>query len=62
MAEAIRLSRPATRVPLVASVIAVGAGLVWSLGALMARIADRTDAWQYLIWRSVAITRPAAPS
>jgi drug/metabolite transporter (DMT)-like permease len=35
--------------------MAVAAGLVWSLGALMARIADHTDAWQYLIWRSIGI-------
>ena len=55
MAEVIRLDRPTTRVPLLASVMAFSAGLVWSLGALMARVADQTDAWQYLIWRSIGI-------
>lgn len=35
--------------------MAFGAGLVWSLGALMARLAGETDAWQYLIWRSIGV-------
>ncbi len=43
------------RVPLFASMLAFGAGVVWSLGALMARLADGADAWQYLIWRSIGI-------
>ena len=55
MADTIRLGRSTTSVPLLASLMAVSAGLVWSLGALMARIADQTDAWQYLIWRSIGI-------
>ena len=45
----------AIRIPLLASTMAFAAGLVWSLGALMARLADDTDAWQYLIWRSIGI-------
>lgn len=44
-----------TRVPILASLMAFGAGVVWSLGALTARLSDDTDAWQYLIWRSVGI-------
>ncbi len=35
--------------------MALGAGVVWSLGALFARLADRADAWQYLLWRSLGI-------
>ncbi len=42
-------------VPLVASAMAVGAGAVWSLGVVTARFADQSDAFQYLIWRSVGI-------
>lgn len=38
-----------------ASLLAFGAGVVWSLGALAARLAGRSDAWQYLIWRSVGV-------
>lgn len=48
-------SKGTHQVPLVASVMAFGAGLVWSLGTLTARLADHSDAWQYLIWRSVGI-------
>jgi len=29
--------------------------MVWSLGSLTARLAGHSDAWQYLIWRSVGI-------
>ncbi len=50
--------RPApapARLSLVPSLMALGAGLVWSLGALTTRLADSTDAWQYLMWRSLAI-------
>jgi len=43
------------RVPLVASLLAVGAGVVWSFGAITANKADGADTFQYLIWRSVAI-------
>ena len=43
------------RIPLVASAMALGAGAVWSLGAVTARLADRSDAFQYLIWRSIGI-------
>ena len=35
--------------------MALGAGVVWSLGALAARLANHADAWQYLLWRSIAI-------
>lgn len=41
--------------PLFASFLGFGAGVVWSVGALAARLADDADAWQYLIWRSVGI-------
>ena len=45
-----------TRNPgVVAPAMAIGAGLVWSLGVLTARLASHTDAWQYLIWRSIGI-------
>lgn len=43
------------RVPLIAAAMALGAGVVWSLGAIAARWADRTDAFQYLVWRSIGI-------
>ena len=46
---------PAVHVPFVASLIALGSGVVWSFGAVTARLADESDAFQYLIWRSVAI-------
>ncbi len=45
----------ADAVPLLASLVALGSGVVWSFGAVTARLADRSDAFQYLIWRSVAI-------
>lgn len=35
--------------------VGLGAGVVWSLGALCARSAKGTSAWQYLTWRSIAI-------
>ena len=44
-----------TRVPIVASLLVAGAGLVWSLGAVTARLAKHTDAWQYLVWRSIGV-------
>jgi drug/metabolite transporter, DME family len=46
---------PPGRVPFVASLIALGSGVVWSFGAVTARLADETDAFQYLIWRSIAV-------
>ena len=45
----------AATVPFLASLVALGSGVVWSFGAVTARLADRSDAFQYLIWRSVAI-------
>lgn len=57
MTDAIRgetRHRPAT-VPFGASAMALGAGLVFSLGALLAREATHADVWQYLIWRSIGI-------
>lgn len=44
-----------TRVPLVASLCVAAAGLIWSLGALTARLSKHTDAFQYLVWRSVGV-------
>jgi len=44
-----------SRIPFVASAMALGAGAVWSFGAVTARLADDTDAFQYLIWRSIGI-------
>ena len=35
--------------------MALGAGAVWSFGAVTARLADEADAFQYLIWRSIGI-------
>jgi drug/metabolite transporter (DMT)-like permease len=43
------------RVPLVASAMAVGAGVVWAMGAVTIKLADETDAWQYLVWRSIGV-------
>lgn len=43
------------RTPLVASAMGLGAGVVWSFGAIAARLADGADAFQYLVWRSVGI-------
>ncbi len=43
------------RLPIVASLLAVGAGIVWSFGAIASRLADDSDAFQYMIWRSVGI-------
>ena len=44
-----------THVPLGASAAALASGLLWSFGAVTARLADDADAFQYLIWRSIAI-------
>ena len=49
------LNEGPARSVLVPSLMALGAGVVWSLGALIARLADGADAWQYLLWRSFAI-------
>lgn len=46
---------PNERIPVGASMMALGAGAVWSLGAILAKLSDRADAFQYLIWRSVGI-------
>jgi drug/metabolite transporter, DME family len=43
------------RIPFVASAMALGAGTVWSFGAIIARKAEGADAFQYLVWRSVGI-------
>ena len=43
------------RGPAVGSIMAVLAGLIWSFGAVTARLADGSDAFQYLAWRSVGI-------
>jgi len=45
----------AEAVPFLASLVALGSGVVWSFGAIAARLADQSDAFQYLIWRSLAI-------
>lgn len=37
------------------SSLALTAGAVWSFGAITARLADGSDAFQYLLWRSVGI-------
>ncbi|MEO7371439.1 MAG: DMT family transporter [Ilumatobacteraceae bacterium] len=44
-----------SRTPIGASVMAMGAGVVWSFGAVTARVAKHTDAFQYLLWRSVGV-------
>ncbi|CAN5393253.1 DMT family transporter [soil metagenome] len=43
------------RLPVVASMLALGSGIVWSLGIVTARKANHTDAFQYLIWRSIGV-------
>ncbi len=35
--------------------MALTAGLIWSFGAVTARLADGADAFQYLLWRSIGI-------
>jgi drug/metabolite transporter, DME family len=44
-----------TDIPIVASIMALGAGVVWSFGAVTARLARHADAFQYLVWRSVGV-------
>lgn len=41
------------RLPVVPSLLAVTAGVVWGFGTILKRVADQTDAFQYLIWRSI---------
>ncbi len=43
------------RLPLVASLMALGAGIVWSFGGITSRLADHTDAFQYMVWRSIGV-------
>ena len=44
-----------SHIPIAASLMALGAGVVWSFGAVSARMADHADPFQYLIWRSVGV-------
>ncbi len=46
-----------SHIPLTASLMALGAGIVWSFGGLFVRLTDdaNTSAWQYLVWRSVGV-------
>jgi len=48
-------SRRSTGIPIAASAMALGAGVVWSFGAVTARSAKHADPFQYLIWRSVGV-------
>ena len=48
-------SRQTTNIPIAASIMALGAGVVWSFGAVTARMAKHADPFQYLIWRSVGV-------
>ncbi|MCY7298458.1 MAG: DMT family transporter, partial [Ilumatobacteraceae bacterium] len=41
--------------PVVASLMAIGSGIVWSFGAILKRLSEDVDAFQYLIWRSLGI-------
>jgi len=41
--------------PVVASLMAIGSGIVWSFGAILKRLSEDVDAFQYLIWRSIGI-------
>jgi drug/metabolite transporter (DMT)-like permease len=43
------------RLPLLASLMGLGAGVVWSFGGITSRLADRTDAFQYMVWRSIGV-------
>ena len=45
----------ATRAGALAPLLALSAGAVWSFGTVLARAADGSDAFQYLIWRSIGI-------
>lgn len=48
-------SIPHQQLPLVGSLMAIGAGFVWSLGVITAKKSPHADTWQYLIWRSIGI-------
>ena len=43
------------RLSVVASLMAIGSGVVWSFGAILKRLSEDVDAFQYLILRSVGI-------
>jgi drug/metabolite transporter (DMT)-like permease len=43
------------RLPLLASLMGLGAGVVWSFGGITSRLADRSDAFQYMVWRSIGV-------
>ena len=43
------------RLPIAASLLAIGSGVIWSFGAILKRLSEDIDAFQYLIWRSVGI-------
>ena len=43
------------RLPVIASLMAIGSGIVWSFGAVLKRLSKDVDAFQYLIWRSIGI-------
>ena len=43
------------RLPIGASLVAIGSGVVWSIGAIMSKKADGADAFQYLLWRAVGV-------
>jgi drug/metabolite transporter, DME family len=44
-----------SHLPLVASLLAITSGTIWSLGVPAARSAGHSDTWQYMIWRSIGI-------
>jgi drug/metabolite transporter (DMT)-like permease len=48
-------SRQTSNIPIAASAMALGAGVVWSFGAVTARMAKHADPFQYLIWRSIGV-------
>ena len=48
-------SRHTSHIPIAASIMALGAGVVWSFGAITARMAKHADSFQYLLWRSVGV-------
>ncbi|MBI4932824.1 MAG: DMT family transporter [Actinobacteria bacterium] len=43
------------KLPFIASLLALGAGVVWSFGGITSRLADESDAFQYMVWRSIGI-------
>lgn len=43
------------RLSVVAPLMAIGSGVVWSFGAILKRLSEDVGAFQYLIWRSVGI-------